>query len=268
MIPYFPKELTTYLEKHYPIDIRINVDELNAHAGRFEEGSKMTNFVTTVCGYLDKEDDWNFVEKPEVLFYRPGWKKGSFSFAPLCFIDYFKNQKPCSSDPSIDYSLSPGTIFHEYTHLLTDPFLDQCYGNILGEALGVFTSLAMNPEQRVGYGLPAAVTHQNNKVEFSSELKPYTEGAEDFDRFWLSEKGHFGFEVLGKYYKALQSKANYSQSKAFRFVLKSAFHFREFNGEEIPQIKHLPKVMESLCKKEENSQACMKAVESVNTRYF
>ncbi|MEC9281159.1 MAG: hypothetical protein VX642_00500 [Bdellovibrionota bacterium] len=250
MLPYFPKDVKEKLEKHYPIDIRINMEKDYSFTNRFSEKEKMHNYVTTTCGYLEKTDKYRFKEKPEILFYKPNWKRGKLGFAPICWIPELKNEIPCAKDSesvAMDLSLIPANIFHEYIHLLTDSYMNECRTNMLAESYSIFSSIVMSPLKEAGTRLPGMVNNRYNEAEFEKEFERYSPEVENETKLWLEEKGDFAYQFMGKVYHKLIKKLKLSHIQAWRFVLSSSFEVRSINGNRTPKVLDLPTALKKQC---------------------
>lgn len=273
MFPYFPEEVQANLQRHFPIDIRINMEKEYDFINQFSENTKIYNYVVTTCGYLEKTDRYQFKEKPEILFYKPIWRPGTFHFSPACFISELKNEIPCAKDQTstaVDTALISANIFHEYVHLVTDAFMNQCRTNMLAESFSIFSSIVMNPFWETGKGYPGMVNARYNKAKFSEKIKVYSQDSEKETQLWLSEEGNFAFQFMGKIYQRLMEKMSLMHIEAWRFVLASSFQLRKTNGDKVPRVLHLPKALKKQCliSFPFNSKKCIDVVENLEKKYF
>ena len=266
----FPQRLSFYLQQHYPIDVRVDLEASYQFVGKFSDRHQTHNLALTTCGHVEKREKYEFVEKPEILFFKPQWQKGRFAFAPICWLEEFRNDSPCAKVESLDLAMIPANIIHEYVHLLTDPFLDPCRSNILGESYSIFASIALQPLGRVGDFFPAFVSHRHNQAEFVDKFPPYSPKSEELDDLWLEPEASFAYQFMGQVYQRLQQKLKMDRHTALRVVLGSAFELRESNGNQIPRVVDLPEALRRSCLKHwpQAGLDCQSAVTRLQIKHF
>lgn len=136
--------------------VRFDVKESYSFAKYRVKKKEMYGAVTT-CGHMDHKRK-RIVRKKELWFQKARYKKHSWrKFLPYCFLGLGKNSQVCAEVTSLETSLMPHVIYHEYIHLITSHLFGSCQNSVFDEALSNFFAMYFIGEEWVNYRVPRSL---------------------------------------------------------------------------------------------------------------
>lgn len=201
----------------FPITIRVNSDERWSIDEIFT-GEARVNDAFMYCGYnisetveSEKYTGRHYtrvverVRDPEIWFYKVVEKKSFLKIHPMC---WGKSMSFCYQENAADTILSPGVVFHEYTHVLTDQYLNPCAGHVIKEAYSNYFGVRYSPTGKIGgkqrrelYPYAGSL----GRLHFQHPGK-YKERYDDSNKFKTVKNVKFATYILGEFATQMASK--------------------------------------------------------------